>query len=309
MKSTLLKSGVLLAVMTVLLMVATVTAYAATESADIVVADCDHDCQPSDVAAIAVYQVGENDCLEKAISDITNEILESHSPQDGYIVLVIVPTSGHAADDDVTDYVESSGVPITPTTITTTSIEPPTQTAAIPIQQTVSFIETRTAIATASSITAQPQSRVEITTRAEQSGNPLQGADFVVYRVSDNRRVGEVTTDADGEAAISLTAGEYYLRNSSVPYGFLREQARIFFTVGASGDVTVEVTIQRDGDIPYIDDGEITVPKTGELPPVLNYMLGTVFLAFALICGICLLRQRKRNSYKRNNRKGALAYA
>jgi uncharacterized surface anchored protein len=147
---------------------------------------------------------------------------------------------------------------------------------------------------------------VEIITRAEQSGSPLNGATFTVYRTSDNQRVGEATTDVNGKATISLSPGEYYLRNDAVQYGYLREQSRIFFTVKANGNVTVEVTIQRDANIPDADVGNITVPKTGELPPVLNYVLGAVFMAVALFCGIGLLNDQKPKPYKR---KGALAYA
>lgn len=60
------------------------------------------------------------------------------------------------------------------------------------------------------------QSRVDTITRAEISGNPLHGATFSVYRAIDSQRVGEITTDANGRATISLNAGEYYLRNNSV---------------------------------------------------------------------------------------------
>jgi uncharacterized surface anchored protein len=139
----------------------------------------------------------------------------------------------------------------------------------------------------------QSQSKVEVTTRAEQSGTPLTGAVFSVYRAGDNQRVGEITTDANGKASISLAQGEYYLRNDSVQYGFLRERSRIFFTVGASGNVAVEVTTQRDASIPYVDYGNITVPKTGELPPVMNFLVGTLFLAVAMFCGIGLINHKK----------------
>jgi uncharacterized surface anchored protein len=138
------------------------------------------------------------------------------------------------------------------------------------------------------------------------SGNPLHGATFAVYRAIDSQRVGEITTDNNGRASISLNAGEYYLRNNSVQFGFLRERQRIFFTVGASGDVSVEVTIQRDKDIPYVEGGNITLPQTGELPPVMNYVLGTLFIVVALLCGAMLLSQRKRYLLMS---KGVRAYA
>jgi uncharacterized surface anchored protein len=163
----------------------------------------------------------------------------------------------------------------------------------------------------------QPQNRVEIFTRAELSGHPLHGATFAVYRVSDSQRVGEITTDANGRAVISLSPGEYYMRNNSVQFGFLREQSRIFFTVRANSNVTVEVTIQRDLDIPYVNYGDLTLPQTGELPPVMNYVLGVLFLAFAMVCGIVLYRgislinYRDQKHYKRRNykRRRVLDYA
>ncbi|MCL2546186.1 MAG: SpaA isopeptide-forming pilin-related protein [Oscillospiraceae bacterium] len=149
------------------------------------------------------------------------------------------------------------------------------------------------------------QNRVDIITRTEKSGNPLHGATFAVYRAVDNQRVGEVTTDAQGRATISLGAGEYYLRNNSVQFGFLRERSRIFFTVGTS-DVSVDITIQRDPNIPYADYGVINLPQTGELPPVMNYVLGVLFLAVALLCGVVILTQQTQKSIKG---KGVKAYA
>jgi len=153
---------------------------------------------------------------------------------------------------------------------------------------------------------AQSQNRVEIITRAEQSGSPLNGAAFSIYRASDNQLVGEITTDANGRAEISLAQGDYYLRNNSVQFGYLLEKARIFFTVVASGEVTVEVTIQRDPNIPDADVGNIVLPQTGELPPIMNYLLGTLFSVAALLCGIGLLIPRKS---KRDRRRGIKDYA
>jgi len=154
--------------------------------------------------------------------------------------------------------------------------------------------------------TPQSQSRVEIITRAEQSGSPLHGATFGVYRAIDSQRVGEVTTDANGRAIIALSSGEYYLRNTSVQFGFLQERSRIFFTVATDGNVAVEVTIQRDANIPYADYGVIDLPPTGELTPVLNYALGSAFLAIALLCLIGAFKQDKHN---RSSYKGVKSYA
>lgn len=157
------------------------------------------------------------------------------------------------------------------------------------------------------------QRTVEILTRAETSGNPLHGATFAVYRFTDNQRVGEITTDIDGGAAISLNAGDYYLCNNSVQFGFLRELSRIFFTV-ADGNISIEVTLQRDPDVPNAEVDNVTLPQTGELLPAMNYVFGTLFMAVALLCGAVLFYQHrhdKQPKYKRNKslRKGARAYA
>ena len=152
---------------------------------------------------------------------------------------------------------------------------------------------------------ADSGSDVEITTKAEQSGNPLSRATFTVHRIIDSQPIKEITTDENGTAAISLSPGEYYLSNASVSYGYSPERARIFFSVTES-DVTIEVTIQVDGDVDIAEGDNITVPKTGELPPILNYTLGIVFLIIAMLCGTCLVGQNKP---EQNSRMGVSAYA
>ena len=141
----------------------------------------------------------------------------------------------------------------------------------------------------------QAQSHVEILTRAEISGNPLHDVSFSVYCAIDSQRVGEVVTDTHGRAIITLSDGEYYLRNNAVQFGFLRERSRIFFTVDTNEDVTVEVTIQRDWAIPYADYHAITLPQTGELVPVVNYVFGVLCIAVAVLCGIGVWKWREEN--------------
>jgi len=299
MKSNLLKTSILLSALLILMLAASVTAYAMTNdtenACDMTENNCSRDCQLPAGSVIAVYQAGENVCLTEIINGITNGTLENPLPEGSYAILIIVPAQGQDGIAVATGVQTGS---IVQSTIQTP--EPPTQ-ASLPVQQSVPVTTPQIA-----ATTSQLENHVEVITRAELSGNPLQGTGFTVYRADDNRLVGEATTDENGRAAISLTQGEYYMRNDSVQYGYLREQSRIFFTVGVNSDVTVEVTIERDASIPYVEDNDVTVPKTGELPPVMNYLLGTLLLALALLCGICLLRQRKRYSYKR---KGALAYA
>jgi len=152
----------------------------------------------------------------------------------------------------------------------------------------------------------QGQHQVSVVTRAEQSGNLLPNVTFGVYRATDNERIAEVRTDANGRATFSLNTGEYYLRNYAVPFGFLAENARIFFTVGGNGDVIVEVTIQRDTTIPYADYGVINLPQTGELTPILNYVMGTAFIGITTLCILGLLKLHKQNN---KPRKGVKSYA
>jgi len=160
--------------------------------------------------------------------------------------------------------------------------------------------------------TAQPrQGRIEIITRAEQSGNPIVGVVFGVYRVSDNVRITEITTDFNGLASLSLPQGEYFLRNYAVPFGFLHERARIFFTVSGTGTVKIDVTAQRDSNIPYADYGFIALPQTGELLPIRDYVLGGVFVVLGLFFIYKLWKQgrpNEPNETKNNKRKGAKAY-
>jgi uncharacterized surface anchored protein len=191
----------------------------------------------------------------------------------------------------------------TPVQVTPTPETTPAQTTP-PAQRPGASATTPSTPSTQGTSTRPGQSRVEIITRAEVSGHPMQGATFAVYSAIDSRRVGEVTTDMDGRAVISLSAGEYYLRNISVPFGFLSERSRIFFTASGA-NVTVEVTIQRDKTIPYADYGNISLPPTGELTPIVNYVLGTLFMAVSLLCGALLVhqhRQDQKQKYKRNRR-------
>jgi len=150
---------------------------------------------------------------------------------------------------------------------------------------------------------------VRIIARAEQSGNLLQGAVFAVYRVSDNTRLTELTTDADGQVTHPLATGEYYLRQLRATFGYLPEAARIFFTVEDGKTVVVEVTNQRDKDAPYAEGDNITLPQTGEMPPAMNYVIGALLLVLAMLCGIGMMYQRKSKRSVGKNRKGEKANA
>ena len=125
--------------------------------------------------------------------------------------------------------------------------------------------------------------------KAEQSGKPLADAIFDVYRAFDDVKVGEITTNVDGEATFKLPVGDFYLQETQPPRGFLLEKAKIFFTVNEDSTVTVEVTNQRDENVPE----PIDIPKTGETPPYGNYIFAVLSLGVSVACGVILYRGRK----------------
>lgn len=145
--------------------------------------------------------------------------------------------------------------------------------------------------------TADPTGEIVLLKKAEQTGNPLAGAVFGIYRVSDNTEVGELTTETDGKAACSLAVGDYYLLELKAPYGFLLEETKIYFTIVADSTVTVEVTNLRDETItdPNVTLGTIEIPKTGDSVPYANYILGAcLFAVSAALCGVVCVYRRKR---------------
>jgi len=144
------------------------------------------------------------------------------------------------------------------------------------------------------SYTTMATGTLQIIVKAEQSGNPIYGTTFGVYHAAGNRQqIVELNTNVDGKISFPLEPGEYYLRNYQSPFGFLTENARIFFTIAENNVTIVEITMQRDMDIPYANDSNISLPQTGELPPVMNYVLGISLILISLLCGIGFLKQYK----------------
>ena len=145
--------------------------------------------------------------------------------------------------------------------------------------------------------TAPKTGELLIIKKAEGTGDPLANAVFGVYRVSDDSKVTELTTGADGQVSLTLNPGDYYLKELKAPYGFLAEPSRILFTVTANSSVKVEVTDQRDGKTPDVPQN-IDIPKTGEAFPTTNYVFGAALLALALICGVSISKARKKGKSK-----------
>ena len=152
------------------------------------------------------------------------------------------------------------------------------------------------------------QGRIEIVTRAAGSGNLLSGGIFTVYRVLDNRRVGELTTGAGGRTDLTVEPGVYYIRELRPTFGFLLETERIFLEVGAGETVKMELTKVRDltiTNLPHdIDGGFIYITQTGQDMSMFHYVGGSVMLVVAAVCGGLALwvfiskKPKRKNSLK-----------
>lgn len=126
--------------------------------------------------------------------------------------------------------------------------------------------------------------------KAAGTGKPLAGAVFEVFSLSGNKKVGEIVSGADGTADLELSIGEYYLLEKTAPTGYKLETAKILFRVKLGATVKVEVTnMKDDGTQPVqpVDPGTpgISIPKTGEAFPTLNYVLAGLLFALAGLCG------------------------
>jgi len=139
--------------------------------------------------------------------------------------------------------------------------------------------------------------------KAEGTGKPLSGAVFGVYRASDNRKLSEITSGADGAVTLALTPGDYYLLEQTAPSGYALETARISLTVRKGVTVKVEITntlIGQDKPTPAPTAPAnptipgISISKTGEDFPTMNYVLAALFLCLSVACGTALYRDRKR---------------
>lgn len=140
---------------------------------------------------------------------------------------------------------------------------------------------------------------------AAGTGARLSGASFAVYSSTGDKKVADLITGADGVAELSLEPGSYYLKEQRAPEGFKLEPARILFTVTADAKTIVEVTNEEEGaptpapstpQSPGTPGGtpQVTIPKTGETFPALQYTLAMLLLAVSALCGAALYRGRRR---------------
>ena len=107
----------------------------------------------------------------------------------------------------------------------------------------------------------------------------LADAVFGVYRTSDDVKVGELTTAANGEACSAfLPTGTYYLKELTAPKGYTLSTVKHNVTVTAAKVTKLEVTNQRsktNGKVPK------NTPKTGDTSSWLFLVL------FALSATLC----------------------
>lgn len=132
--------------------------------------------------------------------------------------------------------------------------------------------------------------QLSLVKKAEGSGERLSGAVFGVYNAQTNGKIGPVSTGADGKAVLSLPAGRYYLLEETAPNGYLKETAKILFTVKSGGTTVVEITNMRDTTAMP----KINIPQTGEPFPVGSVLAAAVCFAFAAVLGGALVVRRKR---------------
>lgn len=145
---------------------------------------------------------------------------------------------------------------------------------------------------------------LRIVKSAAGTGARLSGASFAVYMADGNKKVADLITGADGVAELELPVGGYYLKEQRAPEGFKLETARILFTITADTKTNVEVTNEKEGaptpapSTPQNpgtpdDTPQVTIPKTGETFPTLQYALAALLLSVSALCGAALYRKRK----------------
>ena len=79
--------------------------------------------------------------------------------------------------------------------------------------------------------------RLLITLMSGATGDRLQNGTITIHNVMTDALITTITTDLFGEASVFLPAGRYFIRQSTMPYGYLTNLDRIPFTINA-GDIT-----------------------------------------------------------------------
>jgi len=148
--------------------------------------------------------------------------------------------------------------------------------------------------------------RVEVTNMREQAngnvklikrgpdGENVSGAVFGIYKASDNTKVAEITSGADGTALQALAPGAYYLLEKTAPAGYTLTTDKYSFAITSGQTVEVRAVNQRTAPVPAPTPGIEEIPKTGEAFPYGAYALAALFMALALLCGVMLYRERDK---------------
>lgn len=126
---------------------------------------------------------------------------------------------------------------------------------------------------------------LRIQNAAAGTGERLTGAVFAVYG-KDGAKTGELALQ-EGDASLSLPAGDYYLKQLKAPSGYGTEPARIVFSIWKGETTLAEVTSEID--LTNVNPQDI-IPKTGQTPPVGAYALSMLCFAAAFFCGFKLRR-------------------
>ena len=173
-------------------------------------------------AVFGIFRVSDDEKMGELVtgSDGTAQSAALPETEDGYYLLELVPPAGFKAGTDKIPAAVVNGE-----TIDITVENEPDEDAPAP-------------------------GTLEIIKNAKGTGERLSGVVFGVYRVSDDAKVGELTTEKDGKASMELTAGDYYLKELTAPAGFQAIEDKIPFTIitGAVREIIVEnEPIPEDG--------------------------------------------------------------
>ena len=145
----------------------------------------------------------------------------------------------------------------------------------------------------------------------EKTGNELAGAEFTLYQGDENDADkwsivgGPVVSSEEGIVDFGrLKQGEYFLKETKAPKGYLKPTGYWKVTIAVTDDASKKVTFEARGDVPSISGNHIEVFKVSNRETSLLPKMGGngtkifVFSGFMIICCSLVL-------YFRFKRKGA----
>lgn len=145
----------------------------------------------------------------------------------------------------------------------------------------------------------------------EKTGNELAGAEFILYQGDENDAGkwsivgGPVVSSEEGIVDFGrLKQGEYFLKETKAPKGYLKPTGYWKVTIAVTDDASKKVTFEARGDVPAISGNHIEGFKVSNRETSLLPKMGGngtkifVFSGFMIICCSLVL-------YFRFKRKGA----